>query len=129
MVVRSEQLAALSQASSDSFADRLREHLLRCFPKECERLGPAGLDEFIQTGRDRATRYDITTRVDTCRYLDIMMVLGRDFDTDASLPRAKEMRSVLGLKPPDMDVLCRLASGSARERQRESARSESARSV
>jgi hypothetical protein len=46
-------------------------------------MGEGGLREFIQYGIRRAAHYGITAKRDVCKYIDVMVVLGRDFDKDA----------------------------------------------
>ena len=57
-------------------------HLRRFFPSQCLAAGDQLLRETIQYGVRRAAGYGITAKRDVCKYIDLMVVFGRDFDTD-----------------------------------------------
>lgn len=81
MIIRQEQMLTLSEASRSEFADRVAEHLQRCFPVDCEALGQKGLHEVIRYGVERAASHGIDLQRDVCKYIDLMFAFGRDFDT------------------------------------------------
>ena len=89
--IRAEQLAAYSQAEVDRFTEWMMTHLKRFFPRECKALGDDRLKETIQFGIRRAASYGIRTKRDVCKYIDLVIVLGRDFDKDEKLPWAGEI--------------------------------------
>ncbi len=68
-------------------------HLGRCFPARCREMGPAMVRELIRYGITRAARYGIEAQRDVCKYIDVMIVFGRDFDEDPAHPWAQ---SILG---------------------------------
>src|SRR5579871_4593397 len=88
MLVRTQQMETLSGASVDTFESRMTAHLRRCFPAKCEEMKEDGVHAVIQYGIERARGYGITAERDVCRYIDVMMVYGRDFDRDPALPWA-----------------------------------------
>jgi hypothetical protein len=89
--IRAEQLEAYSQAEVDRFEDWMTNHLKRFFPRECKTLGDSGLKETIQFGIRRAASYGIRAKRDVCKYIDLVVVLGRDFEKDEKLPWAIEI--------------------------------------
>src|SRR5690242_5578687 len=89
--IRPEQLAAYSQAEVDRFTEWMMSHLKRFFPRECKALGDDRLKETIQFGIWRAASYGIGTKRDVCKYIDLVVILGRDFDKDEKLPWAGEI--------------------------------------
>jgi hypothetical protein len=91
LAIRPEQLAVLSQAQVKRFEDWMLAHLKTFFPKESELAGELELREKIQYGIKQASTYRITSERDVCKYIDLMMVLGRDFDRDKKLPWAAEI--------------------------------------
>jgi hypothetical protein len=86
MIIRAEQFAALSDAVAKRFEDRVVVHLQKCFPKECGLWGEPAVRDLIQFGIGRASAYKITTERDICKYIDVMVVFGRDFDRDPRFP-------------------------------------------
>ena len=91
LTIRQEQMDALSRVALDNFGDRMVVHLKKCFPESCRALGELGTREAIRHGTERAGSYRLTAERDVCRYIDVMLAFGRDFDADPSLPWAAEI--------------------------------------
>ena len=91
--IRAEQFQLLSHAEVENFEEWMVAHLKRFFPVQCRAVGDSRLRETIQTGIERAARYQITARRDVCKYIDLMVVFGRDFDTDRRYPWANTISS------------------------------------
>jgi hypothetical protein len=89
LTIREEQLAAFSRVKVKAFEDRVFEHLLKFFPKQLKALGDERARETIQYGIGRAANYGIRGERDVCKYIDLMIVFGRDFDRDPNLPQAR----------------------------------------
>jgi Domain of unknown function (DUF4123) len=87
LVIRREQLALFSAAEVRKFEDWMVVHLNKFFRRECSQMGEAELRETIQYGIRRAASYGLKAKRDVCKYIDVMMALGRDFDTDERLTR------------------------------------------
>ena len=66
-------------------------HLRKFFPKQCAALGELQLRETIGHGIRRAAHYGITAKRDVCKYIDLMIVFGRDFDSDKRFRWAREI--------------------------------------
>src|ERR1700719_2267066 len=88
LAMRQAQLAAFSQAEVQKFEDRMLTHLRQFFPKQCAALKEPQLHELIQYGIRRAAGHQITSERDVCKFIDLMIVFGRDFDADKKLPWA-----------------------------------------
>ena len=88
MVIRRRQMAMFSGTALQSFEDRVSAHLDRCFPVQCKLLGEPGVRETIRYGIERASTYGIKAEREVCKYIDLMVVFGRDFDCDPGLPWA-----------------------------------------
>jgi len=80
--IRPAQLAALSRAEVQKFEQWVRVHLQRFFPRQCAAAGETGVQELVQYGIQRAAIHGITAKRDVCKYIDLMIVFGRDFDKD-----------------------------------------------
>jgi len=79
------------QVEVRKFVDRMVVHLKKFFPKQCEAMGEPGLQETIQYGIKRAAAYGITSKRDVYKYVDLMVVFGRNFDSDKRYPWANEV--------------------------------------
>jgi hypothetical protein len=91
LTIRQAQLVVLSQLEVEKFEDWMLAHLRKFFPKQCAALGERPLYELIRHGIERSARYGITTRRDVCKYIDLVIVFGRDFDTDKRSPWAADI--------------------------------------
>jgi hypothetical protein len=91
LTIRQEQFAVLSQLEVEKFADWVFTHLQRFFPAQCRAAGDVRISEMIEYGIERAAAYNLTSKRDVCKYIDLMVVFGRDFDTDSRLPWAGEL--------------------------------------
>jgi hypothetical protein len=88
LAVRAAQIAALSQAEVQKFEDWMIAHIRQFFSKQCGALQESQLRELIQYGIKRAANHGIVSERDVCKFIDLMIVFGRDFDTDKQLPWA-----------------------------------------
>ncbi|HEY7393092.1 MAG TPA: DUF4123 domain-containing protein [Bryobacteraceae bacterium] len=88
LTIRHEQMAAFSRVEVEKFEAGMLTHLVRFFPKECAALKEAQLRDLIQYGIERARAHEITSERDVTKYIDLMLVFGRDFDTDKRYPWA-----------------------------------------
>jgi hypothetical protein len=86
-------MGVLSEATLKSFEDRMVIHLNKCFPSQCKAWGEPAVRDTIRYGVERAATHDITSKREVCKYIDLMVVFGRDFDQDPTLPWAS---SILG---------------------------------
>jgi hypothetical protein len=82
LTIRRAQIAILSQLEVQKFEEWMLVHLKKFFPRQCAAAGDRRLREMVQHGIQRAAAYGITARRDVCKYIDLMIVFGRDFDTD-----------------------------------------------
>lgn len=89
--VRGEQMNVFSAAAEKQFEDWMVEHLNRFFANRCQTMGEERLRDMIRHGIRRAASHELTIRREVCKYIDVMMVLGRDFDRDAHYPWAGEI--------------------------------------
>jgi len=66
------------------------QHLTRFFPDESGAMGEEGLREHVRHAIDRGKDYGLTSERDLCKYLNLTMVYGRDFDIDPQLEWMRE---------------------------------------
>ncbi len=88
LMIRQEQLRLLAQAEVEKFEDWMLAHLKKFFPAQCQAAGDSKVRQMIRRGIERAAAHRITSRRDVCKYIDLMVVFGRDFDKDHRYPWA-----------------------------------------
>ena len=86
--VRAEQLKAFEDAAAQRLEDRMAAHLRELAPQHCNAVGEENLRKVVRTGIERAANYGLTFRGPVRFYLDLMIMLGSDFDTDPQYPWA-----------------------------------------
>ena len=110
LTIRREQLNLLAADRRRDFEERLARHLLRFFPDKVASLAEGEFHAFIRHGSARAARYGLDTERDICKYLSLMCVFGRDFDSDTRLPWAAEtLRKPFRTSSTKMNRLMELA--------------------
>ncbi len=93
LIIRQHQMETLQRAALMGFENRMVAHLNHFFPDECAAMEESGTRQIIRYGIERAGHYGIVAERDVCKYIDVMVVFGPDFDTDANLPWAVEILS------------------------------------
>lgn len=86
--IRKEQYEELGKISLKRFEDSMVEHIKEFFPKYYEVLGEPTIHKVIQYGIDRAESYGFTSERDVCLYINLIFLLGSNFDTDLQIPWA-----------------------------------------
>jgi hypothetical protein len=80
--------------AEDAYADfvaRMRVHLGKFFPEQCEALGPEKTGELIEFGIERARFHGFENEREVCKYIDLMCIFGRNFDQDEKQPWARHI--------------------------------------
>jgi len=88
MTIRDEQIRALEDASWRGFEGRMFERVHTYFPKPAEQLGEIQLRVLTRYAVTRAERHLLTHERSIALYLDLMFVLGSNFDEDSQIPWA-----------------------------------------
>jgi len=91
LTIRASQFTLFSQAEVRKFEDWMVAHLRKFFPRQCASMGEPKLRETVQYGIKRAAAHGLTAKRDVCKYIDVMIVLGRDFDKDKRHSWAREI--------------------------------------
>lgn len=89
--IRKEQYEELGKISLKRFEDSMVEHIKEFFPEHYEILSEPTIRRVIQYGVEQAEKYGFTTERDVCLYINTMIMLGSNFDTDLQLPWAAEI--------------------------------------
>jgi hypothetical protein len=104
LTLRKEQLAAFGPLGKKVFEDRVLTHLNKIFPEQTKSLAEPKLRETIQYGTQRAASYRITSERDVCKYIDLMLLYGRDFDKDPNLPWAQSVLQNRAINDPTSKI-------------------------
>jgi hypothetical protein len=103
--VRREQMEAYREAALRDFEGRVVEHVARCFPDRLATLGEDGLRRMIRAGVERAGVHGVVAARDVCKFIDLMLVFGVNFDREREWAREildakgdpfKKMRRLFG---------------------------------
>ena len=78
--IRKEQKAAFREDAIHDFENRMVAHVRRCLVEHWETLGDDALREVIRMGTERADGFGIVAERDVCKFVDLMLVFGTDFD-------------------------------------------------
>lgn len=89
--IRNAQIAAFERADAPHFEPRIIQHLKEAFPKHCGFLGEDGIRSVVRYGVTQAGAYGLTKQSAVGLFIDLMLLLGRGFDTDPQLPWAAEI--------------------------------------
>jgi hypothetical protein len=98
--MRREQIDRLSEAACKNFEDRMLVHLEKFFPQHVTALGEEKTRFLVRFGVERAKTYGIVSERDVCKYIDLMVSLGVEFDTDPKLPWASRILNDPSMKSP-----------------------------
>lgn len=104
LTIRREQLTVFGPLGKKAFEDRMLEHLDKFFPDQCKALGEPKLHETIQYGTQRAASYRIVSERDVCKYIDLMIFYGRDFDKDTNFPWAQTILQNKNIRNPSAKI-------------------------
>jgi hypothetical protein len=117
LIIRSEQLAVLNRAQTSKFEDAMLVHLKKFFPKKVK-AGEPKIRKTIQYGIKQAGTHGIVSERDVCKYIDLMMVFGSDFDTDKKLPWAAEILKKEQAPEEKIDALMKKADKQLKKKQK-----------
>jgi hypothetical protein len=104
LTIRKKQIGAFLESNVKKFEERMIVHLNKFFPTQCKAAGETQLRETIRYGIKGAARYGIIAERDVCKYIDLMVVYGRDFDRDPKLPWASTILNDQTPKDPGLTV-------------------------
>ena len=85
------QMSAFEAPMRRRFEQQLVEHIRQYHPEQHSALSTDEVLEAVRYGIRRAAAHGITREQDITRFVDVMMVLGRDFDDEPRLPWAKQI--------------------------------------
>jgi len=102
--IRKKQMDELSRACTKEFEDRMVVHIAKFFPKHYEALGEEKTRTLINYGIERAKTYGIVAERDVCKYIDLMVGFGPDYDRDPKKPWAGKTLNDQTIKDPSVKI-------------------------
>lgn len=105
MLIRKEQLEVFENYARAELERRIFAHVSKFFPKEISELGTDAARRLIHDGIRRAQAFRFVTEGNICKYVDLLVVLGSDFDTRFGW--ARNVLAEWNSSDPD-DVMSRL---------------------
>ncbi len=91
LTIRKEQMKALGRIRRLGFEVRLARHARKFFPEPCREMDDEVLQAVCQRAIRRAAYHGMVAEADVARFLSLMLVFGRRFDEDPSLPWARRV--------------------------------------
>lgn len=98
LIIRKEQFDVFRQLALHNFEDEMFLHLKQFNPKHTEIVSEPNVRQVIRKGMERAKKYGLTKRGPVRFYIELMYMLGSDFDTDPQYPWAEEILNDPGIK-------------------------------
>jgi hypothetical protein len=79
LVIRRPQVDILAIPHEQRLRDRLQHHLREQFPDQCTRL-EGSLEDVVEAELVKARGYGLRSERDLCKYLNLVIVFGTEFD-------------------------------------------------
>ncbi len=80
LIIRQSQMDLLREQLSTRYENAILAHLGRFFPSKLRSIGEEGARNLIRLGIVRARKNGFTTQRLVCKFIDLLFVLGLDFD-------------------------------------------------
>jgi hypothetical protein len=99
-------MLALSDATHERLIDMAVDHIRTALPETYDALGYEGVRESVLIAVQKAEHYGLERWPEIVRYLDVMYILGFDFDDDPYYSWAQQVLTDTDLPPDEkMDTL------------------------
>ncbi len=92
LIIRKEQMEALSREMFKLFETRMVLHLQATFPEKTRDVPQEALRALVRIGADKAEKYGVVVEIDVMQFIEFMMKWGRDFDLD---PAREQVQKIL----------------------------------
>jgi hypothetical protein len=90
LVIRDQQMQVFAESARRQFEAEMILHLSKFAPSRFETLGEKAVGETVSLGIERAEKHAFTNRGPVRFYIELMLLLGDDFDTDSRYAWAAE---------------------------------------
>lgn len=82
LVIRNEQMKVFEEAGLRKYEDEMLQYIKQFAPTHSDIIGERGVRRVVRMGIERAKEYGLTNRGPVSFYIELMFMLGSDFDTD-----------------------------------------------
>jgi hypothetical protein len=83
--IRPEHIHAFEASARDLFLSQMIAHVEKYFPKRCAQYPPPALRTTITSCIQKAEHYGFRTKREICKFINVAMTFGPDFDNTVSL--------------------------------------------
>ncbi|WP_143266809.1 hypothetical protein [Azospirillum oryzae] len=90
----------------DNFVAKIQKHITTCFPDLPAQISLDTCKNIVSYAIDKGRIYGFNSEYEICVYIDIMFILGKNFDTDKNKPWAQRILAQTNI--PAGDRLSRL---------------------
>lgn len=97
-------MAVLGRERQRDFEDRMLSHIRLCLGALAGRRTDDELRDIVSSGVTHASEYGITYEYEVCLFVDVMLLLGTDFDNSATHPWAREILTDAARRGPRATV-------------------------
>lgn len=80
-----------SKSKLKLFAKKAAAYIKEKYPDKCQILSEQNIEDAITTAFQKRSEYDFKSEYDIIAYLDLMYILGFDFDTNTELPWVRDI--------------------------------------
>jgi len=91
LVIRDQQMQVFKDNAKKQFEAETIRHISRFAPKQYEILGEKTIGQIVRKGVERAEKHGFTNRGPVRFFVELMFMLGSDFDTDPQYPWVAEI--------------------------------------
>ena len=88
LTIREPQMRALREAF---WMILILDHVRDCFPAQWAKRGESGVRKLVSGAVKKATRYGFRALPDVQQYVDLVLVLGEDFESTSEFAWAREI--------------------------------------
>ena len=85
LFIRHKQMERFEEVARRNFEEQMCEHLMRFSPVHCSTLDETVVRDIVRIGIERAGNYGFTNRGAVRFFIELMIQLGTDFDSDPQL--------------------------------------------
>lgn len=105
LIIRQRQLDALRSVTEEEFERRAAAYLRQTYPAQCEGLDAAAVRESVRVALRKRSEYEFDSEETVLLYLDLMYLLGFDFDTAPASSWVRQTLNDFDLAPRTRLVL------------------------
>ena len=91
LIIRKEQMDALSEAVSESFEDDRVKHIANKYPDFFDEMGAEDVRQLVRQGIEKSKMYGIQARDNVAFLIDLMVEFGPDFEREGKVSWTRDI--------------------------------------